>query len=191
MLMRCHWLRWNSSWLTEAEVIGNARATCVVWHRSPCAAREQKCRECLSVPDPAPSPLADSWLRLAWPTCSGKKLLHMCFEPSVAVGLLSILWHPVWVCHRGTVAQLRGTACFHTQPVSLWARLQCLFVPSLTARWKSSYHRQRERNILQVCNSLKHWTWFRMSLLSGRKKGDVQTVDSSNAAVEFGSISTD
>lgn len=56
------------------------------------------------------------------------------------------------------------SACF---PVSL----QCLFVPSLTARWKSSYHRQRERNILQVCNSLKHWTWFNMSLLSGRKEG--------------------
>lgn len=87
---------------------------------------------------------------------------------------------------------LRHSPCFRARRTSPRVSLECLFVPHLTARLKSSYRRQRERNILQVCNSLKHWTCSSMSLLLGRKEGrHVQTVVYSNTPVEFGSISTD
>lgn len=90
------------------------------------------------------------------------------------------------------VDQLCGTASASTHSMFPVSQSQVLFVPSPSARLKSSYHRQRERNILQVCNSLKHWTCSNMSLLSGRKEGrHVQTVVYSNTPVEFGSISTD
>lgn len=54
---------------------------------------------------------------------------------------------------------------FHAQPICPQASLKGLFVPSLASRLKSSYPRQRKRNILQVCNSLKHWTCSKMTLL--------------------------
>ena len=99
--------------------------------------------------------------------------------------------------HSGTWPRYSGPApwhgpCFHAQRISLWVSLKCLFVPSLIARLKSSYQRQRERNILQVCNSLKHWICSNMSLLLSRKEGrHVQTVVYSNTPVEFRRISTD
>lgn len=104
--------------------------------------------------------------------------------------------HPLAPC-SGTWPRCSGLAPqhsphFHARHVPPWVSLKCLFVPSLTARLKSSYPRQRERNILQVCNSLKRWTRSNRSLLSGRKEGrHVQTVVYSNTPVEFGSTSTD
>lgn len=184
-LMRCRWLQWNGSWLTEAEVTGDANGACGVWHCSPCAVQEQQRWECLFLPDPAPSPLPNSWLRQeASPHVLGIKHGHG--------GCLHRL-----APHLGTWPRCSGPApwhnpCFHKQHILPWVSLKCLFAPSLTARLKSSYHRQRERNILQVCNSLKHWTCSNMSLLSGRKEGrHVQAVVYSNTPVEFGSISTD
>jgi len=111
-LMRCHWLRWNRLWLTEAEVIGDANSACVVWHRSSCAAQEQRCQECLSLPDPAPSPLPCSRLGLFLPNCSGKKLLHTCLASSTALEVLSILWHHIRVHGRGVVDRLRAQPLF-------------------------------------------------------------------------------
>lgn len=192
MLMRCHWLWWNIS-----------------WHRSRSNWKCQWYMCCL-----APLSLRSAGAEMpgmpfpAWP-CPKPSLLLL-----AEVSLAHLLWqevpahvlgvkhghgaslHPLAPC-LGTSQRFSGPApwhspCFHTWHVSRWVSPQRLFVPSLTARLKSSCHRQRERNILQVCNSLKHWTFFNTSLLSGRQEGrHVQTVENSNIAVEFGSISAD
>lgn len=91
---------------------------------------------------------------------------------------------------QGPVGRLGSPSCFHTWhhfPASL--SLECLPAPCLAARLKSNHHGQRERNILQICNSLKRWTCSNVSLLEGRKGGrHVQTVVWSTP-VQFGSVS--
>lgn len=168
MLMRCHWLQRNGSWLTEVEVTGDASSACVVWHCSPCTAQEerQESQEWLSLPEPSHLLPAELFL----PTCSGKKFPHV-FGVKHSHRVLPILWHHVSVRGQGTVTGSLSQPLFPcTQPICPQVSLKHLFVPSLAARLKSSYHRQRKRNILQVCNSLKHWTCSNISLPLGRKE---------------------
>lgn len=119
---------------------------------------------------PCLSPLPCSQLRLFLPTCSSKKFPHMCLVSSTAIE-----FSPPFGTTFRYVAKEQWLApwhspCFLAQRTCPRVSLKGLFVPSLAARLKNSYHRQREGNILQVCNSLKHWTCSNMSLLLGRRE---------------------
>lgn len=106
-------------------------------------------------------------VRLFLPTCSGKKLPHVWCQAQPQGSP-----HPLAPC-SGTRKEWLApchSPSFHAQCICLQVSPKGLFVPSLAARLKSSYPKQRKRNILQVCNSLKHWTCSNMSLLLGRRE---------------------
>lgn len=137
---------------------------------------------------PCLSPLPCSQLRLFLPICSGKKLPHVFgvkhshrFPPSFVTTSWCVAkewWWALW-----------HSPCFHPQGICPQVSLKGLFAPGLAARLKSSYHRQRKRNILQVGNSLKHWSCSNRSLLLGRRH--VQTVVYNDTLVIFVNISSD
>lgn len=120
---------------------------------------------CLTLPEPSHLLPAELFL----PTCSGRSS-HSRLVSSTAIGFSPSL-APCSVRGQGTVPGSMSRPLFPcTQHICPQVSLKGLFVPRLAARLKSSYHRQRKRNILQVCNSLKHWTCSNMSLLLGRRE---------------------
>lgn len=120
---------------------------------------------------PCLNPLTCSQLSYSCPPALARSS-QTCLVSSTAIGCSpSFGTTHAPVCGQGTVTGSVSQPLFPcTQLICPQASLKHLFVSSLTARLKSSYHRQRKRNILQVCNSLKHWTCSNMSLLLGRKE---------------------
>lgn len=174
-LTRCHWLWWNCA-----------------WHRSNrqcqgcmCCLAQPLC--CLGTPLPAHKVQTISCAppRLLLPTCwaQSSRLASGQHWGSFHLSFLSS-FRPS-IRPRFHLSNLPSLPSFHPHALTLphsahfpvSHRSECQFVPSLTARLSSNHHGQRERNILQICNSLQHWTCSNVSLLEGRKEGrHVQTV---------------
>lgn len=162
----------------DTEAIGNAKGACVVWH-SLCAAWERHSLPTWSRPSPVlhqgcSSPharhRAPAWLQGS----TGAPSIFLSFHPSVLPSIPPSIHSPFHLSNLPSPHSLTLPHSAHS-PVS--HRSECQFVPSLTARLKSNHHGQGERNILQICNSLQHWTCSNVSLLEGRKEGrHVQTV---------------
>lgn len=168
--MRCHWLWWNCA-----------------WHRSNrqcqgcmCCLAQPLC--CLGTPLPAHvvQTIACAPPRLLHPTCQAQSSclasgqywgsFHLPVLPSIPPSI-----HPPF--HLSNLPSPHSLTLPHSAHSPVSHRSECQFVPSLTARLKSNHHGQGERNILQICNSLQHWTCSNVSLLEGRKEGrHVQTV---------------